>query len=152
MDENPTVVNLAEVRSSTTTSTGSTRASEQTVSSQATPPTASAGGHGHYNYSPVAPAPSEPSGTGYGSKAIIAAIAFLYLWLGTVTFLAFNESKEIREKVSANQEELLKQISSSQIDIKNQISEFERRHEADMRELQKMILQQQNHNSNPPAN
>ena len=151
MDENPTVVSLAEVRSSTSTSTGSTRASEQMVSSQATPPpTASTGGH--YNHPPVAPAPSEPSGTGYGSKAIIIAIGVLYVWLGTITVLAFNESKEIREKISANQEELLKQISSSQIDIKNQVSDFERRHEADMRELQKMILQQQNHNSNPPAN
>ena len=80
--------------------------------------------------------------------AVWVAIVLIIAWLSFLTYTFHNESKEINNKISTNQEELIKQISSSQIDLKNLISEFERRHESDIRELQKMLLQAQNHNFN----
>lgn len=136
-DGDRTVINLAEVRSQTATSTSEI---EPKISSETT----YAGQLHSYPSQYQHLKPSGPSGPEFGTKAIYVAISVLFLWLGTITVMGFNESKEINNKISTNQEDLLKQISSSQIDLKNQLSDFERRQEADFRELQKMILEGQN--------
>ncbi len=147
MDKNPTIVNLAEIRSGTSSTTASTSSSpEQRVSSQATPPPISRNQQGFPPQTPVNPAPSDPSGS-FNNIAVWAVIVFIISWLAWLSNAFYTESKELNNKISENQKQVMQSISDYQMDLKNQISDFERRHEADMRELQKMILQSQNHNS-----
>ena len=138
-DGNRTVVNLADIRPETSTSTSSSAGEQATRAPTSAPP------QQNPPYNTYIPAPSGPFDNFNHIAAIWVVIGLLCSWLVFLTYNFYTESKEIRKDISDNQQDLIKLINSSQIDIKNQISNFERRHENDIRTLQKMILEQNSH-------
>jgi len=158
MDNSGTIIDLANVRRKTSTSTSNVSL-EPRVSSQS----AQSGSGGSIpSQQPPLPSPSDPSGGGWHSYLIWGAIGALGVALIGLAVMFHNESKEINARISSNQEALVQKIHETQIDLTKQISGFEQRlnikldndkkdisreiekQESELNDLQKMLFNSRN--------
>lgn len=73
-------------------------------------------------------------------KHLYMVLGFIFLWLGGLTGLFYNESSKIKSDINVSQKEIMGKLNEYQMDLSKQLSEFEQRRTDDI----KFFLEQQN--------